>query len=425
MLSLLKAMIRRKLSNCRVLFCIILTFILLACEKEEAISVSVPPRIDIVLTRNETEVLESGKAFSFDLFRNVVNEQESGNVIVSPLSVHVALNMLANGATGETLSQIKKTLGYDNCSIEDLNSAYSSLIEGLKKVDTSTDLYSANSLWIDKGIPVADDYSNRLSSNYAAFVSNIDLHSGKAEGIINEWCRKQTNGFISNASPRIMSETVMLLVNASYFNGKWKDPFYVQSTRQSEFRTLDGTVVMKSFMKQANKHLFGESEDGKVKMCELPFGNGAFVMDIVLPDSTIVFKDFIKELSAEQWDSLFSYKAVHNINLSLPKFKFEFECDLKNTLISLGLGLMYDRKNADFSLISKDSGLFVSSSTQKTFIEIDEKGAKAAAVTTHKGDVNLLYSPGDTIDFIADHPFLFIIREITSDTIIHIGTIIE
>lgn len=405
---------------------ITLVVALSSCEKiEKEDTAVIPKRVDIVLTRNETEVLEAGKNFSIDLFKSIAEEQDYRNVILSPLSIHIASCMLANGAEGETRSQITNALGYGNYSLEDLNSSYKTLIEGLKKVDTSTELYSANSIWLNNEIPISTEFKNKLSTNYDASANNVDLHSGKAGTVINEWCKKHTGGMIIEAAPQITPETVMLLVNASYFNGKWKEPFYIQSTVKSDFYNLQGNNIKKSFMRQGKKHLFGETEDGKVKMCEIPFGNGAFVMDVILPSTSVNFQEFVQNLTYEKLESMFTYKAYHFINLSLPKFKFESAYDLKKTLSSMGITLIYDKKNSDFGLITKDRNVFINNTFQKSIIEIDEKGAKAASITSHKSDVALLYSPSDKIDFIADHPFIFIIKEITSGTIIYIGSITE
>ena len=396
-----------------------------SCGKEDPDII--PERKDIVLTRAEADVLEAGTDFSFDLFREVSSRNGYRNIFISPLSAHIATCMLANGAGGETYSQIVRTLGYEGFSIDDVNSAYKTLITGLREVDTSTKLEIANALWVDDKFPVSKTFADGMAKDYDAYVKNLDFSSRDAVKTINKWCSDKTDKMIPDFLKELDSGNILILMNALYFNGKWKQKFESSQTAEDKFSTLDSKTVRKEFMHIEKEFSYAETEDGKIRMCELPYGNGAFVMDVILPDKGVDFKDFINKMTGDGWKTMFTYSRNHKVRLSLPKFKMEAEYDLRDALVAMGMPLVYQKGMADLKkMCSNDSWtLWVDRTIQKTVIEVDENGSKAAAVTAHviKGDT----SPGPEaiIDFNCDHPFMFMIRETTSGTILFMGTFTE
>lgn len=400
--------------------------LLVSCEKENGSDI--PQRNDIVLTRAESEVMEAGNDFSFGLLREIAQEKDYRNIFLSPISAHIATCMLANGATGETYSQIVNTLGYDGFSIDDVNSAYRTLLEGLKRVDTSTELDIANSIWVKDDFPVSSDYVSDMAEIYDAYVKNLDFKSSSAIKTINSWCSQKTGKMIPSAIDRIEDETVMLLMNAVYFKGKWKERFSGSDTYDEEFTTLGGQKQQRDFMHITKQFKYSQDEDGRVRMCEIPYGNGGFVMDVVLPDTDIDFREFIAGMTGEKWKDMFTYTGSHEVVLSLPKFKLESNYELTDALMAMGMELPYDKDKADLKKMCSDPlwQLWVGKTTQKSVIEVDEKGTKAATVTTHhvKGET-AAGPPAGRVVFKADHPFLFLIRETTSDTILFIGTLTD
>ena len=396
-----------------------------SCDKEKDNDDTIPERKDIVLTRAESEVLEAGTDFSFDLFRNVSKRNDCDNIFMSPLSAHIATCMLANGASGETYSQIVKTLGYEGLSIEDVNSAYKTLVDGLRKVDTFTQLEIANALWVEDKFPVSTSFTKSMTQNYDAYVKNLDFSSSKAVKTINDWCSQKTNKMIPDFLKELSPGTVLILMNALYFNGKWTEKFESTNTANGDFTTLDGKTAQKEFMHISKSFNYAENEDGSIKMCELPYGNQAFVMDIILPDKDINFKSFIGSMTGEQWKNMFTYRRAHKIELSLPKFKLEAEYDLKDALCSMGMPLAYDKQNADLKKMCSDPSwqLWVDRTIQKSVIEVNENGSKAASVTAHVIKGLAFPGPEQIITFNCDHPFMFVIRETTSGAILFMGTL--
>jgi serpin B len=397
-----------------------------SCGKEEPDDI-IPERKDIVLTKSEAEVLEAGMDFSFDLFREVSSRNEYKNIFISPLSAHIATNMLANGAGGETYSQIVRTLGYDGFSIDDVNAAYKTLVTGLQSVDTSTKLEIANALWVEKNFPVSKAFADGLSKNYDAYVKNLDFSSRDAVNTINKWCSEKTHEMIQDFLKELSPDNVLILMNALYFNGKWKEKFESSQTAEDKFLTIDSKSVKKEFMHIEKDFNYAETEDGKIRMCELPYGNGAFVMDVILPDPDVDFKEFIDKMTDEEWKTMFAYRDTQKIQLSLPKFRMEAEYDLRDALMAMGMPLAYQKGKADLKkMCSNDSWiLWVDRTIQKTVIEVDENGSEAAAVTAHLIKGLASPGPGKIIDFNCDHPFMFMIRETTSGAILFMGTFSE
>ena len=405
------------------LILVLSAFLLLtACEKEDPNFI--PKRKDIILTRSGAEIIDASYDFSFNLFKEVAKDKDYRNVFLSPLSALIANCMLANGAGGETYDQIITTIGYEGYSLEDINGTYQTVVKGLSSVDTSTKLGLANSLWLSKNYFVYDKYKKSVVENYGGYVGELDFSSNNSLNDINKWVSQKTGGNVSNILDDFSSDIKVIIANALYFKGKWKEKFNSEQTRRGEFKALDGSTVDKSFMYTSTKLLYGESEDGLIRMCEIPYGNGAFVLDIIVPEESVDFRGFIDSLSGEEWSSLFTYKNTHEVNLYLPKFKIESDLNLNNYLVSLGMNLPYELGKADFTRLS-NIPLVINETRQKAIIEVDENGTTAASSTYLKGDWNLLPGPGDVIQFRADHSFMFIIREITSNTVIFIGTLTE
>ena len=180
-------------------------------------------------------------------------------------------------------------------------------------------------------------------------------------------------------------------------------------------------------MRISKKFSYAETEDEKIRMCELPYGNGAFVMDIILPDQDVDFKSFIDKMTGEGWKNMFTYRGTHKIVLALPKFKMEAEYDLKDALSAMGMERAYDPKKAELKKMcsNDDWQLWVDRTIQKSVIEVDEDGSKAAAVTTHVIKGTTSPGPEAVINFTCDHPFMFMIRETTSGAILFMGTFTE
>jgi serpin B len=215
----------------------------------------------------------------------------------------------------------------------------------------------------------------------------------------------------------------MYLVNAVYFKGQWKYQFEKDKTEQKPFHLYDGTELQAATMIQREKHSFFEGPG--FAAIELPYNQGNYVMSILLPDPGKTVEDVITQLSQANWNTWSAQFAERDIQLQLPKFKYEYnEKQMKPILSGMGMGVAFDPVNADFTRINSDGGLYISRILHKTFIETNEEGTEAAAVTAVEVGVTSV-GPDQTYYFTINRPFVYFIQEKSTGTILFIGTVMN
>ena len=399
----------------KILFVLMTLAAVVGCEKTPADDPVFPEKKDIVLTRAEQEILNSGGEFSFNLLREMY--QSDQQLFLSPLSAQAALMMVANGASGKTYEQIVKVIGYDRYSTEGLNAMYRKIVEGLTKVDTSTDFEMANSIWTAKGMNVNKTFQELLAENYDAESGEVDFLSQSEIDRINKWCDDKTHGMVPSIIDGPNGNLKLLILNALYFKGQWSHKFNKNQTSKDAFKSLSGKEVQLDFMRQTEG--FSYYEDDELQFCALPFGNKGFCMDILLPRENVDFTDFIDHLDNKKFSACLARLQAAEVMLSIPKLKFEYECRLSEVLKKLGMSVPFSPE-ADFSNIN-DKDLTISEVKQKTAFEMDEEGAKAAAVTS-VGMANGVGGQVTSVSFTADRPFVFSIRETSTNAILFLGT---
>ncbi len=359
--------------------------------------------------------------FAFDLFGRIASGSKD-NFVLSPLSLSLALGMTAEGADGQTLDEMISVLGVKPLSCcegeADLRKLvgkyYASLTKTLSEADTSVAMESANSIWVDKSISLKQDFVEQVHSDFDAEVSSIDFTSPSAKGQINSWCSEKTHGKI----PSIVDNTrswKTALVNAVYFKAAWTEPF--ERTVKAQFTSSAGTSKPETFLRK--KDILNYSENEEFQMVELPYGErGRFVMDVVLPkDST----DFTPSICPMCFKELTDSLAYRHVNFRMPQFKIESKAELVPILNALGMGKAFTDA-AEFPFIS-DAPLMIDNVLQKAYIDVNKDGTEAAAVTVVSMRLTSV-GPGfepEYIDFIANRPFIFLIRETASGEILFIG----
>ena len=395
-----------------VLACLLLT----ACEEEEKLQA----RKDIPLTRTELNMVEANNEFTFSLFNNLVEISQGSNLMISPFSLSEVLGMLANGAAGETKEEIIKALGFENYSIEEVNTYYKTLRKGLLEVDNSTQLSLANSVWIEENFSIETAFKETLESEYKASVNVLPFNNSMVEKV-NSWCHHQTNGRITQFLTETPREELLLL-NALYFKGQWKEKFDPKETKEKIFFKEAGTT-RSHYMCQDLKALCYSVEEENFKLLQLPYGNQAFNMTIALPDKEISVDELVESLSAEKWASCIQQMKNYNVHVELPLFTAEFEYTdkLKSALQKMGVSTLFE--SANLSGISSKKGLNISGFKQKTYIEVTEEGTTAAAVSGNGMDM----SPSSLAaqEFIVNRPFVYVIQEISTGAILFIGKVME
>ncbi len=392
-----------------------------ACEKDNGAEPGFMPK-HIELTSRGSEMISHSNAFGVNLYVALASET-AGNMMISPLSASAVLTMLLNGADAETYSQIRQMLGYsDNLDLDGINEAYRSLVGQLLVVDPKVALTLSNAVFYRNDFEVKKSFLEAMNKDFDASIEALNFADPSAVEVINGWASAKTGGRISQVLEEIDPEMVMFLLNALYFKGDWTYQFDKNKTTDEDFFLDNGTVISVPSMKGNKKTRVYDGHG--YSAIELPYGQSNFTMVVVVPDHGL--DQFGNGLSPESWmqltsgldkESVFSETVVQ-----MPRFSFDFEAELNDQLEALGMIDAFDEKLADLSGIS-DWDIFVSMVKQNTFIEVGEEGTEAAAVTTvGVGVTSVGPEPGPGY-FIVDRPFVFAIRERTTNALLFIGKV--
>lgn len=374
------------------------------------------------LTAMGPEVIAYGNEFGVELFTKVALE-ENKNLMLSPLSASAALTMLLNGCEGDTYDQLKATLKYpENMTISEINEVYKSLVAQLLVVDPKVKLALANAIFYRQGFTVKNPFLSTMETDFNAEIAGLDFSLPSALTTINKWASDNTNGKIPKVLDVISSDAVMFIMNALYFKGDWSYQFDKSLTSDRPFYTDGSTSVNVSTMKGdiGSKVTYGTGYNA----IELPYGCTNFTMVVIVPEGTL--SDFNASFDAEKWNDITSAFDQANdygeVTVYMPKYKFSYEKYLNDQLKSMG---MLDAFNSDLANLSgiADAPIFVSFVKQNTFVEVDEEGTEAAAVTTI--GIELTSMPPQTPEFVIDKPFVFAIRERTTNTLLFIGQVVN
>jgi serpin B len=376
------------------------------------------------LTPAEEELIGAGDDFTFAFLAQVAATEDPGtNLFVSPLSASMALGMALAGAENETFTAMRDALGLEGMSREEIGASFRSLIELLSSLDPTVRMELGNSVWLRKGFEPEGEYVEEVEFDFDARVSTLDFADPTAADTINAWVSEATGGEIEGiVTPPISPLTVAFLINAIYFRGDWTIQFDPANTRPGPFRREDGTVVTAPLMHLSDGELpFAWTPE--YTAVELPYGGEAFAMTLVLPPEGVSLADFVAELDADAWNLILVSLSPREPPVVLPKFRLEYDRQLNEVLKAMGMEPAFDPSVADFSRMHRDAldmQLHVSEVKQKAFVEVDEKGTTAAAVTSV--EVGVTSAP---IGFTADRPFLFAIRERLSGTLLFTGLVYD
>jgi len=405
-------------------FAILAAFIILVSYSCEENSPEPDPN-EIELTQKGKTLVEADNLFGIKLFKEVLQaEDPDTNVMISPLSVSLALAMTYNGADGDTKEAMEETLELAGLTTDQINENYKFLIDALSGVDPKVLMNIANSIWYKHTFPVEQDFIDVNMNYYYAEVSSLDFGDPNAVNTINSWIANKTNDLITEVLDFIPADAVMYLINAIYFKGIWKFEFDEAETEEEPFYLSDGTTKDVPMMVQ--EETFNYLSNDWVQAVEMPYGQGNYSMIVLLPQTGKTLNEVVEELSNETWNNwLGDFHKEEKVVIHLPRFKFEYENLLNEELISMGMGIAFDPFNADFSKINPNRQLFISRVIHKSFIEVNEEGTEAAAVTVVEIS-EFSSGPGETcIPFYVNRPFLFAIKEKYTNTIIFIGRVME
>jgi serpin B len=373
---------------------------------------------DIVLTEKSLQLVKSDNSFSFNLFSKIPEDRQH-NVMISPLSVSLALSMTLNGADGTTKTAMQNVLGFESLTQDEINQIYLDLISALKKADPKVVLNIANSIWIKNGFPVLKSFTDVNKNYFDASVTNLDFDQA-AINTINNWVNTNTNGKIPTILDSISPNEIMFLINAIYFNGKWLYQFDPAKTVNSDFALAGGQSVSVPMMKIKEK--FAYSVQSGYKALKMPYGRGKFQMIILLPDEGTSPSEIAGQLDRTKWEDLNS-SLINPVEIDvwLPKFQYSWEIQLNQILSDLGMAVAFDPNSANFAKINSDIQLYITKVKHKTFIKVNEEGTEAAAVTSV--GVGMTAVPVNPLEFHVNRPFLYLITEEDTGAILFMGRV--
>jgi serpin B len=366
------------------------------------------------LSAVEREILSASNRFAFSLGRELVPTRATENLFFSPLSASMLLGMVLNGADGQTYEQMRSALAFEGLTQQQINQGYSDLIDLLVELDPSVTIDLGNSVWAQMEFPVAADFIDRVRSSFGAEVANVSFGDPATLPRINKWASDATNGRIESIFDQLPPNTVMVLLNAIYFKANWTQQFDKSRTERASFTRADGSRVTADLMYL--EHTLPMRRGEGVTLVELPYGGGAFSMVVALPDEGTSASDFAKTLSAEKWNTWMDQLSPGRAHVRLPRFELEWEKVLNEPLEKLGMVDAFGG-GADFRRLTPGGGVWLEVVKQKSFVKVDEEGTEAAAVTGAIMPVSL------PPEIRMDRPFVFVLRERLSGTILFMGVI--
>jgi len=382
------------------------------------------PGLPRALSMSEEFLIEAGNDFAFRLLDQAYGEAPDSNLFLAPLSASMALGMTMNGAAGDTFEEMRATLGFGSLALDQINEGYRDLIELLLSLDHSVEVGIGNSIWYRQGYPVRPDFVAGTQDYFGAEVSALNFADPGAANIINSWVRGQTMGKIEEIVEHpIDPYTVMFLINAIYFKGSWTHRFEKGKTTQATFTGESGATGHVPLMELNDTLLYAENQTYEV--VDLPYGGRAFSMTVILPRLGTSVGEIVESLTPSAWDQIIGSLEPKEGTVYLPRFRLEWEKVLNETLQSMGMNLPFIPGMADFTGISdmaQQIGLYISKVKQKTYVDVNEEGTEAAGVTSV--EIKEVSIP-DRFFFRADRPFLFLIRERFSETILFAGVLVE
>jgi serpin B len=338
--------------------------------------------------------------------------------------VALALALAYNGARGETARAIARTLDLGDSGLDALNRANAALVESLRALDPHVALAIANSLWARQDINFAPDFLRRSQDFYRAEITALDFGAAGAVAAINEWVARNTAGKIETIVDQIDRSAVLFLINAIYFKGRWAKPFDPRRTREMPFMLAGGRQKQHPMMAQTGK--FDYYALPGFQAISLPYGAGRASMYIFLPEQRSSLRAFRRELTHKSWESWLRHFRPTEGTIMLPRFKLAYQATLNDTLKALGMGIAFDQRRADFGAMFADGkpGASIDEVKHKTFVEVNEEGTEAAAVTSI-GMIRLTMAPQRSFSMVVDRPFFCAIRDNQTGALLFMSAIVD
>jgi serpin B len=378
---------------------------------------------------NLSNLAAANNDFAFKLLKQIAAEQNGASIFISPYSAATALQMVGNGAAGQTKAEMQQVLGTAGLSIIELNQASKAAADLINSSDTNLILTTANALWYRQGVALKSSFTNANGKFFAATVKALNFDSPPAaEAEINQWASDQTHGRITGIANGMIDPiyTDLIVANAIYFKGKWEDPFDVKLTKDRSFHPAAGGQKNLPMMEMSKKFMYRKGTG--YQAVRLPYMGYDVAMYVFLPDIGSSPIKLLQIMNGDTWRRVtvpgFSEREGKVV---LPKFKLEYAAELNQPLKALGMKEAFNNKKSEPD--ANFSGMFsdphhISEVRQKAFVEVNEEGTEAAAVTgISMQSLGLEMNPPPPFEMIVDRPFLFAIVDARSEMILFMGLV--
>ena len=375
------------------------------------------------------DVVKANNDLGMKLFSKLAAVEAGKNMMISPLSISIAMAMVTNGASGDNIAEMKEVLGFANKEFSEINSQFTQLIASLAEADKDLVLEIANSVWMDDEFEpdVKKEFVDVLEEFYDAAFFTEDFQDEATAGKINAWVSEKTHEKIDKIIEKIGPAAVMYLINALYFKAAWTTSFDKNSTYEGVFRLSDGSEGKADYMgfayDQEEPEFYSYSsdwgEENGYSVVRIPYGRDVFAFYGIVPnmDNKTNIDDFIAKIAKDGLETYFSQLEKRSFPVQLPKFKFAYEKSLVDVFKEIGMKKAFV-EGAFMNIAGEPHAPFISDIYHKTFIEVNEEGTEAAAVTSVEVGDNAMPS-----GFFATRPFVFVIRDDRTESVLFIGKV--
>jgi serpin B len=375
---------------------------------------------------NQVALTKGNNAFAADLYSQL--RAQPGNLFFSPASVSTAFGMAYAGAKGTTATEMATTLHF-TLPLAQLHPAMGALLTALNATHADYQLRVANALWAEQSEKFLPSYVALTKKNYGAGFRPVDFEkqADKVRLTINDWVAKQTEDKIQNLLQpgSVTAETRLVITNAIYFKGTWQTQFEKSQTENEDFHLTASQTVTAPLMHINGGYSYFNG--GSFQALSIPYKSGDLAMFVLLPNDTEGLAALEQQLTADNLAAWISkLQLARKVNLTLPKFKLTQQFVLNDALAAMGMRAAFSPQNADFSGMTRNRSLWISDVIHKAFVDVDEEGTEAAAATGIGFRATaMMPETNPPIEFRADHPFLFLIRDTRSGAILFMGRVTD
>jgi len=375
----------------------------------------------VALAGDAPGLARAGNSFAFSLLGHVAQGKATQNIFMSPYSVSIALQMLCNGAGGKTRAEILTALNAGHLPQNEMNGYYKELNNSLTS-QSNVVLDLANSIWYNKGFELKPGFVSTNEAFFGATLASVNFETPESADTVNQWADNSTRGKITGiVSFPFPANTQMILANAIYFKGEWAEPFDKRLTQKRYFYLAGGIIKEKPMMSR-HGHFQYEEGDG-FQAVELPYAGNQLQMILFRPATNSSPVKLLAGLNGTNWmDKILPRFSNREGTVIFPKFNMHFQALLNKPLEALGMREAFVPGAANFSGMSADA-LFVSEVLQKSYVDVNEQGTEAAAVTTVVVANSVVMRPLKPFEMVVDHPFLFVILDKPTGTILFMGVV--